>query len=248
MNITISIIMPSYNAEAFIEKSLDSILAQTYKEWELIITDDCSTDSTKDIIYTYTKKNKRIKIIPLESNHGPGDARNKAIEVAQGRYITFLDSDDLWIPEKLEKQLSFMEDNNLSFSYASYFLIDEEDNDIGSFHTLPKITYHSMLKTCSVGCLTAMYDSKKLGKMYMPSMSKGEDYVLWLNIIKKIQITKGILEPLGYYRIRASSASSDKIHAAKKQWDIYYKIEKLNLFKSMYYLIHYTVNGLFKYK
>ena len=244
----VSIIMPARNAEKFIEETLDSVLAQSYSNWELLIADDGSSDSTRDIIEQYMKEDVRIKLILLTEKHGPGLARNRAIEMAQGKYIAFLDSDDLWTSDKLEKQIAFMQENDLAFSYASYYSIDEEGEQIGMFKTKESISYSSILKTCSIGCLTAVYNSEKLGKMYMPNLDKGEDYALWLNIMKKISHTKGILEPLGYYRIRVSSASSDKLNAAKKQWYVYREIEKLNLFKSIYYMVHYAYYGFKKYR
>ena len=244
----VSIIMPAYNAATFIEETLDSVLAQSYSNWELLIADDCSSDNTREIIEHYMQKDARMKLIPLEENHGPGLARDKAIEMAQGKYIAFLDSDDLWTSDKLEKQIAFMQKEDLAFSYASYYIINEASEQTGVFKTRETISYDSILKTCSIGCLTAVYDSEKLGKMYMPKLDKGEDYALWLSIMKKISQTKGILEPLGYYRIRTSSASSDKLNAAKKQWYVYREIEKLTLFKSIYYMVHYAYYGFKKYR
>lgn len=245
---SVSIITPAYNAERFISETIKSVLAQTYTQWEMIIVDDNSNDSTVEIIKKYMQQDKRIKLIELTKQHGPAVARNKAIKTAQSRYIAFLDADDLWVPKKLEKQLEFMKVNDLSFSYASYYLIDEEGNQRGSFQTKEIITYGSMLKTCSIGCLTAIYDTSKLGKIYMKNIPKGQDYTLWLEIIKRIKTTKGLLEPLGYYRVLNQSVSSNKLNAAKAQWNIYRKVEKLNLIKSIYYFIHYTYHGVIKYR
>ena len=244
----ISIITPLYNAEKFIASTIESVLAQSYQKWEMIIVDDNSSDTSVDIVDKYIKNDDRIKYIKLNKQHGPGGARNIAIEKAKGQYIAFLDADDLWMPHKLETQLDFMQINNLAFTYSSYGLIDEYGNDIGTFHTKETISYDSMLKTCSVGCLTAIYDVNKLGKIYMPEMFKGEDYAAWLGIIKTIKTTQGILEPLAYYRILGTSASSNKVKALKAQWYIYRKIEKLNIFKSIYYVVHYAYNGFFKYR
>lgn len=244
----VSIITPSYNAEKYIAKTIESVLKQTYTHWEMLISDDCSIDKTREIILSYVAKDKRIKLIPLSSKHGPGPARNVSIAAAKGDYIAFLDADDLWVPEKLEKQIQFMQKNHLAFSYASYFLIDEDGYQIGHFSTKSKISYASMLKTCSVGCLTAMYDVSKLGKIYMKDIPKGQDYVLWLEIMKNINQTQGILEPLGYYRILSRSVSSNKLNAAKAQWKIYRDIEEIGLVKSCYYLMHYTYHGIMKYR
>lgn len=244
----VSIITPSYNCERFIAKTIESVLAQTYKNWEMIIIDDCSPDNSNKIIEEYIKKDNRIKLIKLKKNSGPAIARNRGIEEAKGRYIAFLDADDLWYPKKLEQQIVFMDENDLSFTYSSYNLIDEEGNDLGFFKTKEKITYREMLKTCSVGCLTAIYDTEKLGKVYMPNILKRQDYGLWLKILRKINATKGIMEPLGAYRILKNSVSSNKINAAKYQWKIYREVEKLSLIKSVYYFIHYAYYGFKKYK
>jgi glycosyltransferase involved in cell wall biosynthesis len=248
VNEKVSIITPSYKSSKFISQTIESVLNQTYKNWEMIIVDDASPDDCNKTIEVYIQKDSRIKLIKLKKNSGPSVARNRAIGEASGRYIAFLDADDLWHPEKLEKQIAFMDKNNLSFTYSSYDLIDEEGNDLGSFKTKQKITYSEMLKTCSVGCLTAIYDTEKLGKVYMPNMLKRQDYGLWLKILREINITKGILEPLGTYRILKNSVSSNKINAAKYQWKIYREVEKLSLVKSMYYFLQYAYNGLKKYK
>ena len=167
--------------------------------------------------------------------------------MAEGRYIAFLDADDLWMPEKLEKQLKFIKDNDLAFTYSSYGLIDEDGNDLGSFMTKESISYDGMLKTCSVGCLTAIYDTKKLGKLYMPNILKRQDYGLWLKILKEVGESKGILEPLAIYRLVNNSVSSNKIKASLYQWKIYREVEKLSFIKSLYYFVHYAINGLVKY-
>ena len=248
MNELVSVIIPSYKLEKFISKTIESVINQTYSNWEMIIVDDCSPDKSNEIIEKYMQKDNRIKLIKLNKNNGSAVARNTAIKEARGRYIAFLDADDLWLPKKLEKQIEFMKKNDLSFTYSSYYLIDEEENPLGVYNTIPEITYESMLKTCSVGCLTAIYDSQKLGKMYMPNILKRQDYGLWLKILKRIGKTKGMLEPLAVYRIRKNSVSSNKLKAAFYQWRVYRDIEKLNFFKSAYYFIHYTWNGIRKYR
>jgi glycosyltransferase len=245
---SVTIIMPSYNSENFIIESIESVLAQTYSNWELIIVDDCSPDDSNKIIAKYIDSDSRIKLIKLQKNSGPAIARNMAIETANGRYIAFLDSDDVWLPNKLEKQIKFMQDNDLAFTYSSYKLVGEDNEGLGLFITKDKISYFDMLKTCSVGCLTAIYDTEKIGKQYMPLILKRQDYGLWLKILKLIGETRGILEPLATYRIRKNSVSSNKVKAAKYQWKIYREIEKLSFLKSLYYFAFYAYNGIIKYK
>ena len=245
---SVTIIMPSYDSEKFIIESIESVLVQTYSNWELIIVDDCSPDDSNKIITKYVDSDGRIKLIKLQKNSGPAVARNTAIEAASGRYIAFLDSDDVWLPNKLETQINFMHDNDLAFTYSSYRLVGEDNEHLGVFITKDKISYFDMLKTCSVGCLTAIYDTKKIGKQYMPLILKRQDYGLWLKILKLIGETKGISEPLATYRIRKNSVSSNKVKAAKYQWKIYRDIEKLSFLKSLYYFVFYAYNGVTKYK
>lgn len=245
---SVTIIMPSYNSEKFIIESVESVLVQTYSNWELIIVDDCSPDDSNKIITKYVDNDSRIKLIKLQKNSGPAVARNTAIEAANGRYIAFLDSDDVWLPNKLETQINFMHDNDLAFTYSSYRLVGEDNEHLGVFITKDKISYFDMLKTCSVGCLTAIYDTEKIGKQYMPLILKRQDYGLWLKILKLIGKTRGILEPLATYRIRKNSVSSNKVKAAKYQWKIYREIEKLSFLKSLYYFAFYAYNGVTKYK
>lgn len=248
MNNLVSIITPSYKSEKFIAQTLESVLSQTYQNWEMIIVDDVSPDNSNEIIEDYCKKDNRIKLIKLEKNSGPAVSRNRAIEEAKGRYIAFLDADDLWYPEKLEKQIKFLDENNLAFTYSSYNLIDEEGNKLGVFITQESINYNGMLKTCSVGCLTAIYDTKKLGKIFMPNILKRQDYGLWLKILKEIGNTKGSIEPLATYRVLKNSVSSNKLKAAQYQWKIYREVERLNIFQSIYYFVQYAYFGVIKYK
>lgn len=244
---TTSIILPLYNASNFIDETLQSVLAQTYAHWELLVVDDVSTDNSLAIVQKYAAKDKRIKLLQHSKNAGAAQARNTGIKNATGRYIAFIDADDVWLPNKLEKQLQFMHTNNLAFTYASQILIDENGAEKGKFITIPEITYRSMLKTCWVGCCTAVYDTEKLGKQYFETQRGQEDYILWLQIIKQIGTSKGIIEPLAKYRAVSGAVSANKIAAAKRQWKVYRELEKLNLMQSSYYFIHYAVNAVFRF-
>lgn len=242
----VSVIMPVYNGEKFISQSIESVISQTFSNWELIIIDDCSIDNTPSLLENLSRRENKIRVISLKERVGPSKARNIGIKEARGKYIAFLDSDDLWLPEKLQKQIDFMEKNDLAFTYSSYYLIDEDGNSLGEFIVKEIITYKDLLKTNSIGCLTAIYDTEKLGKMYMPDI-KHEDYALWLSILRKIGFTKGIQEPLAIYRIRSNSVSSNKLKSVSYQWKIYRKVEKLSFFVSLYYFVHYIYFGLKKY-
>lgn len=243
-----SIITPVYNAAAYIEETIKSVLSQTYQDWQLLLIDDASADSSVEIIDKYARQDSRIKLVQLEKNSGAAVARNKGIELAEGRFIAFLDSDDLWLPQKLEKQLSFMVANRVGLSYTSYLLIDEEGNITGKY-TIPKqvLTYTDLLKTCSIGCLTAIYDTAICEKQYMELIDKRQDYTLWLKLAKKHK-TYGLNESLAKYRLHNNSLSGNKFMSARYQWYVYYKIERLGFIRSAYYFLHYALNGFFKYR
>ena len=176
----VSIITPSYNSELFISETILSIQSQTFTDWELIITDDCSSDDTVRIIKSFIKKDDRIRLYILKSNQGAGVARNHSIKMAKGRYIAFCDSDDQWKESKLRKQIDFMITNDLSFTYSSYDVIDEENNKLKSIYSPTKLSYIEMLRNNYVGCLTAIYDQDKIGKIYILYVKDSQEEK-WLN-------------------------------------------------------------------
>lgn len=248
MNPLVSIITATYNSEKFIAQTIQAIQQQTYTNWELLITDDCSQDNTISIIKEYQKSDNRIFLFRLEKNAGAGIARNNSIQKAKGRFIAFCDSDDIWLSNKLEKQVDFMLTNNLPFTYGAYQKMNEKGEKGTIFYPPQEISYQDLLKTCSIGCLTAIYDTEKIGKMYMPSIRKRQDYGLWLLIFRKIKKTKGITNiPLAYYRVRAKSVSSNKIKAAIYHFKVLKQCGKVNTFKALYYFLHYAIRGFFKY-
>ncbi len=245
----VSIITPLYNSVAYLPDMIESVLSQTYYNWELLIVDDASSDNSVEIVESYSKTDDRIKLICFEKNSGAAISRNKAIEEAKGRYIAFLDSDDLWSAEKLEKQIIFMKDHDVALSYTSYYSIDEvRGKVIGEVPIPRKVNYHELLKQNIIGCLTAMYDVGKLGKVYMPNIRKRQDFALWLKILKQVPYAYGINEPLAYYRIRQNSISNNKLKASLYNWKMYRDIEKLPLHKAIYYFGWYTYKSILKYK
>ncbi len=249
MNDLVSIITPSYDSEQFVSQTIESVRNQTYVNWEMIIIDDVSTDSSNQIIKEYIAKDSRIKLIRLEKNSGPAVARNKGIREAQGRYIAFLDSDDCWHPDKLLKQITFMQEKNIALSYTSYYRIEEENGKIIDRTNIPpKVNYSGLLKQNIIGCLTAIYDTQKIGKVYMPDILRRQDFGLWLHILKKVPYAYGIDEPLAYYRVRTASVSSNKILASQYNWKLYREVEKLPLYKAVYYFGWYTYRSILKYK
>lgn len=232
-NPLVSIITPSYNSEAYIKDAIESVLAQTYTNWEMIIVDDCSTDNTVKIVNSYN--DKRIQLVELDVNSGPAIARNTAIAIAAGRYLAFLDSDDQWLPEKLEKQLHFMQRNNIGFSFSNYEKISESGNKTGSTVEAPTtIDYNRLLKDNVIGCLTVMLDREIVGQVSMINIRTRQDWVLWLDILKRGYLAHGIEETLALYRERNDSVSSNKIKMIKQNWRVYREIEKISLYKSVW--------------
>ena len=238
-NNLVSIITASYNTENFIKETIESVLSQTYQNWELIIIDDCSTDNSIAIIQNYLKIDSRIKLIKLEENSGAAITRNKGIQMASGTYIAFLDSDDLWMKDKLATQIAFMEKFNYNFTFTAYKKIDEKSELLPKCYAYvaEKVSYTNMVSSNKIGCLTAVYNQKNLGKMFMPIMRKRQDYGLWLAILKNEKYAYGINKPLALYRIRKFSVSSNKFELIKWNWILFYKIEKHSLIKAFYYLM-----------
>lgn len=201
----VSIIMPSYNTAQYIGDSIQSVIEQTYTEWELIIVDDCSTDHTDEVVNAI--KDDRIRYLKNEHNSGAAVSRNKALREARGRWIAFLDSDDLWHPEKLERQIRFMEENGYSFSYTDYSEMDEKSQPLGHMVTGPKrITKTGMYNYCWPGCLTVMYDAPVVGLIQIEDIKKNNDYAMWLKVCEKAECYL-LPEALAYYRKRQGSIS-----------------------------------------
>ncbi len=245
----VSIITPMYNGENFIAETIESVLAQSYRNWELLITDDCSKDKGPKIVKSYSEKDQRIKLFELESNGGGAVARNNSIKEAKGEFIAFLDSDDLWVPEKLKKQINWMIENKYDFTYSVYQHMTEGGELKPVISKIKdRIDYNDMLRNNCIGCLTAIYNAKKLGKIYMPIVRVGQDFALWLQVLKKSNMAYGLNENLAYYRIRNGSVSRNKFKKMKYMWDIYREIEKLNMIKSGYYLIYDMWLKVFKLK
>lgn len=245
----VSIIMPSYNTASFIAESIQSVLEQSYKDWELIIVDDCSPDNTDDVVKPYLS-DKRIRYLKNEKNSGAAVSRNRALREAKGKWIAFLDSDDLWMPEKLEKQISFMEKNSYSFSYTNYEEIDVEGKETGVKVTGPKkVTKTGMFNYCWLGCLTVMYDAEKIGLIQIEDIKKNNDYAMWLKVCKKADCYL-LDESLGKYRKgRAGSVST---HSIKTMIGWHYKLfreaEKQGAIRSIVNTGRNLVFGFYKKK
>lgn len=232
MNDLVSIIMPSYNTANFIAETINSVLAQTYVNWELIIVDDCSTDNSETVIAEFD--DSRIRYIKNKRNSGAAISRNKALQEARGRWIAFLDSDDLWSPKKLEKQIRFMIENGYYFSYTNYSEIDEQSILMNKIITGPKrITRHGMYNYCWPGCLTVMYDSYRVGLVQIEDIRKNNDYAMWLKVIKRVDCYL-LDENLASYRKRSGSISNHRyINLIKWHYKLFRDAEKMNVLLSV---------------
>ena len=243
----VSIIMPCYNAERYIAQSIESVLAQTYQNWELLITDDCSTDNSVEIISKYSKNDDRINVMVPDEHQGIARTRNMSISRARGRFVAFLDNDDMWKPKKLEKQVTFMFEKGIGFSYTSYELIDISGvSKKKIIKTQGVIDYKKYLRNTIIGCGTVMIDRDIIGHFSMPINDTSDDMAAWLNILRKGYKAYPLDEVLQQYRVTGKSASSNKFKASRDVWKVYRKNEKLNLLKSLYNFICYAFNAIKK--
>lgn len=248
MHDLVSIIMPSYNTGAFIGETIQSVLAQTYENWELIIVDDCSTDNTDSIVAAYD--DHRIQYLKNERNSGAAVSRNRALREAKGKWIAFLDSDDRWLPEKLEKQIQFMEKNKYSFSYTNYEEIDENGIKNGVKVTGPlKITKRGMFHYCWPGCLTVMYNAESVGLIQIEDIKKNNDYAMWLKVCQKADcylLDEYLAE---YRRGRCGSVSTHSYRTLIKwHYKLYRKAEKDSVLRSLFNTGRNLIFGLYKKK
>lgn len=245
----VSVIMPVHNAETFLNQSIQSVLSQTYQNWELLVVDDCSSDNSALLIHQFEATDQRIKYLKTEEPSGsPTLPRNIGIANARGRYIAFLDSDDMWLPNKLKEQLSLFKNKDTAIVFSNYEKITEEGERNQRFVIAPESTnYKHLLCGNVIGCLTAVYDTKKVGKMYFEKISH-EDYILWLAILKKGFTGKNTGTVNALYRVRTQSVSSNKWKALSWQWNIYVKVEKVGYIKAIYYFMNYALKAYKKSK
>ena len=249
MTALVSIITPSYNSAKFIAETIQSVQNQTYQNWEMIIVDDGSSDETENVVLSIIQKDNRIQFHKLSQNSGPAVARNTGIEKASGDYMTFIDADDIWFPTFIENNIKTIQETGIPFVFSSYKRANEQLEFVYSDFIVPnKVSYSDILKSNSISCLTAFVDIKKLGKKYMPLIRKRQDMGLWLNYLKVIPFAHGIQETQAIYRIRENSLSRKKSDLIKYQWQFYREVEKLNVFESSYYMLHWMYRGFMKYR
>lgn len=239
----VSVIMPSYNCDKYISKAIESVLSQTFADLELLIVDNMSTDNSLDIARNYKSRDSRVHIFENTVSRGAASTRNIAIEASCGRYIAFLDSDDIWYPDKLAIQISSMKEANSQFSYTAYEKIDSSDQVFSVVGVSNSTTYSDLLKTCTIGCLTAIYDTSYFGKQYMNIETGREDYALWLSLLKSGGNALGINQPLAQYRVYDGQSSAKKLSMAKENWKLYREVEGLGYLSSLYYFFNYAFRG-----
>lgn len=246
----VSIITPLYNGERFVGQTIESVIAQTYSNWEMIIINDGSRDNSEAVALQYAQSDHRISVFS-QPNSGSAAARNNGIRRAKGRYLALLDADDLWDPCFLESQLQLLKETGGKLVCAAHRRIDDNGNEcLKPFYPPREAGYRDLLKTCSISCLTALYDSKEFGKFYLREDlgSLRDDYVLWLDMVKKIGVVYGNQKVIASYRILSSQLTANKRKMIKPQFRVYRQEEHLGVFRSLYYLGCWAVKGVLKYK
>ena len=247
--VEISIVTPLFNSKEYFHATFLTVINQTYQKWEWIIVDDRSTDNTKEIVEEYIKNDNRIQYFLLDVNSGAAVARTTAMNIAKGKYMAFLDSDDIWTPDKLERQIKWMQDHEYAFSCTAYEQIDEEDNSLNRIiKTVEKTDYNRLLLDCPVGNSTVVYDVERMGKFEVPNIRKRNDDALWLQMLKKEKYIWGMPDVLMKYRIRKNSISSNKLKVIKYHWILYRKIEHLNIFRSVFHIFWWCFLKVFRIK
>ncbi len=242
---SVSIIMPAYNSARFIRHAVESVLAQTYTDWELLIVDDCSYDNTEQVVSAI--KDPRIRYMRNEQNMGAASTRNRALRQAEGRYIAFLDSDDLWTPDKLEKQIAFMQQNGYAFTFTDYCIINEDSTPQNKILHMPaSLTYRQYCCNTAIGCLTVIIDRQMTGPFEMPDIRSSHDMGLWLEIMKRGFTAYALRECLASYRIVATSNTAKKWKAAKDVWRVYRELEHMGIPASAYCFCGYAWHAILK--
>ena len=249
-NRLVSIIVPVYNVEKYIVETMNCVAEQTYEDWELLLVEDCSTDETlfRITAYLQTHPDNRMRLIRQESNQGAARARNRGLQEARGRYIAYLDADDLWIPEKLERELAFMEEKGAAFVFTGYEFADEQGRGSGKIVHVPEtLTYRQALKNTTIFTTTVLFDTGQLSKelLEMPII-KSEDTALWWKVLRTGVVAYGLDENLVRYRRAGKSLSSNKLEAVRRIWNLYRKAEHLSLPASAWNFCFWAVRAVWR--
>lgn len=247
-NEIVSVITPVYNVASVIGRTLDSMLMQNYKDLEIVLVDDCSKDNSAEIIAKYTAKYPNIVYHKHEKNGGAAVARNTALRLAKGRYVAFLDSDDLWCKDKLDKQLTFMKEKDAAICCTAMDCIDEEDKPINSVREVREsITYKLLLRNTMIATSTVIIDRNKTGDFQMPLRRGGQDYATWLMLMRNGIVCWGLNEVLSHYRVMSNSLSSNKWKSIKQVWQIQTQDEGVNRVKATINVLFFIVNAFIKH-
>ena len=244
----VSIVTPAYKASAWISETIASARAQTYPHWEMLIVDDCSPDNTAAIVEREAAEDGRIKLIRRPRNGGPSAARNSALEAAQGRWIAFLDSDDLWLPEKLEKQLDFQQRNGAVLTFTEFRRIAADGSKVGQLVKIPdRLSYRQLLGNTAIATSTALVDRARSGPFRM-THTYCHDFACWLDILRSGSVAHGLHEDLMRYRVVSGSFSRNKLRSAQEVWKFYRRMERLDVLRSGWYFVHWATNAVRKYR
>ena len=248
MNTKVSIIVPVYNAEQFLEETICSVIRQEFRDWELLLVDDCSTDKSAEIAEACAARDERVKLICQAKNQGAAAARNRGVKEAEGRYIAFLDADDLWKPQRLSAEFAFMQEKHAGFVFSGYEFGDCEGNGTGRIvHVPERLTYRQALKNTTIFTSTVLFDTKRIPKelIFMPFV-KSEDTACWWNILRQGHTAYGLDENLALYRRSRETLSSNKLEAIRRIWNLYRNVERLSLPYSLYNFAFYAVRAVLR--
>lgn len=244
----VSVITPAFRAAAYLEKTISSVRAQTFSDWEMIIVDDASRDGTAEILSSQSTIEPRIRWEIAPQNRGPGPTRNRALELARGRYVAFLDADDLWDPPKLQRQLTWMRSRGDAFTFTGYRVVSREGEVRGEISAIPEhMHYADLLKNTVIGCLTVVLDRDQTGPLSFPALRTSQDTALWLSLLKRGMVAVGIPEVLASYRLVGDSNTRNKLKAAKGVWELYRGHEHLSVPRCAWYFANYAIRGAMKH-
>lgn len=244
----VSIIVPAYRAASYIGRTIESVLAQTYREWEMLIADDCSPDNTGEVVAALAERDARIRLIALQRNGGPAAARNAALQQAGGRWIAFLDSDDMWLPPKLERSMAHAKATSAALVFTAYRRISQDESRVGGLIRVPRtLTYRQLLGNTAIATSTVLIDRSIAGDVRMEPVFY-DDFVCWLSILKRGHVAQGLDEDLMRYRVLAQSVSRNKGRSAREVWKTYRDVERLGPLASSWYFGRYAMNALRKYR
>lgn len=247
-NELVSVVTPAYKAAAFVGQTIESVLKQDYQDWEMHVVDDLSPDSTAAVVERYAARDSRVRLIRQERNRGAAMARNASLGAARGRYVAFLDSDDLWLPNKLSRQLAFMKEAGASFSFTAFRRMTQDGAMVGRLISVPSsLGYRQLLKNTAIATSTVMLDRNVTGELRM-TPTYYDDLVLWLELMKRGFAARGLDVDLMRYRVVAQSISRSKSNSARQVWSTYRDIEKLNPLSAAWYFAHYASRGWLKYR